>query len=484
MRLESYDRNNNFKTNDAINPSFQMTLPDSILYKDIHGDIQIPDVSMDTLETYLNLVDKAMDSKAKNLYREKYLLSIRFAKSEDVYIEARCAAEMRKNMIYEIDISLDENGVILEGQCDCGAGMGPSAHCKHVCAVFLGLIDFSEHKQVNVRASCTSRLQTFHHTKQFTGSPLKASEMKIRKTEGRSSLSCNISFDPRPENLRKRPEYATEFRNACVNYASTSASMPVTQLYPPANPYAFASDHDYLKDTPEDNFLNRINVTSIDQPDIDRIEAETRGQNNNRAWLNERSVRLQSSKFGRICKATDKTDFPKLAASLTEVTEIRAKSLEHGLKYKPVAVKKYEASIGTKTKSCGIFVSKEKPFLAASPDRTVNSDLLVEVKCPFTAKDSMINETTVSFLELIDNELRLKTDHDYYYQVQGQLMCSDRKLCDFVVYTTKDIKIIRIQRNEMFISNMKDKLERFFNDYFRNALLQTHFYRKYDKYTF
>ena len=42
--------------------------------------------------------------------------------------------------------------------------MGPSAHCKHVCAVIFGLIDFSENKTMNVRASCTSKLQTFHQT--------------------------------------------------------------------------------------------------------------------------------------------------------------------------------------------------------------------------------------------------------------------------------------------------------------------------------
>ena len=44
----------------------------------------------------------------------EFLLSVRFAKTEDIYIKARCAAEMRKGLNYEIDISLDKNGVILE----------------------------------------------------------------------------------------------------------------------------------------------------------------------------------------------------------------------------------------------------------------------------------------------------------------------------------------------------------------------------------
>ena len=483
-RLESYDRNDNFSRSENVAASFEMDVPDSTLYKDLHGDVQIPSVTKESLQTYLNLVNKVMDSKAKNMYTETYLLYVRFAKTDDVYIKARCAAEMCKRLTYEIDISLDKNGVILECQCDCGAGMGPSAHCKHVCAVIFGLMDFSANKCLNVRASCTSKLQTFHHTKQFTGSPLKASELRIAKNENRSNSSFNTAFDPRPEDMRKRPQYQAEFRNTCVNFASTSPSMPVTQLYPPANPYAVAHDHDYLKDTPEDHYLQSINVTTIDQENIDRIQTQTMGQNQNRSWYSERSIRLQSSNYGRICKATDRTDFPRLAKTLTQVSKIKAKTLEHGIKYEPVAVKEYESITGRNTKPCGIFVSKDKPFLAASPDRVIDDNLLLEVKCPFTAKDKEINENTVPYLNIIDNKLRLRSDHDYYYQIQGQLMCSDRKSCDFVVYTIADIKIIRVDRDETFISRMVEKLERFFHEHFRSAILQAFFYRKYDKYAF
>ena len=34
--------------------------------------------------------------------------------------------------------------------------------------------------------------------------------------------------------------------------------MPVFQLFPPAYSYAVAKDHDYRKQTPEDNFLERM----------------------------------------------------------------------------------------------------------------------------------------------------------------------------------------------------------------------------------
>ena len=238
---------------------------------------------------------------------------------------------------------------------------------------------------MNVRASCTSKLQTFHQTKPFKGSPLKAGVLKMSNKYSPASVSCNTAYDPRPEHLRNRTEYSADFRSACVNFASSGASMPIIQLCAPANPFAIAKDHDYLKDTPEDNFLKTIHVTAIESTDIKHIEEQTRGQSNNPTWFNERSVRLQSSQFWRICKATSKTDFPGLAASLTQVSKIKTKTLEHGIKYESVAIKKYEEITTRNTTKCGIFVCAEKPFSAASTDKVVNDNLLLEVKCPFTA---------------------------------------------------------------------------------------------------
>ena len=108
-RLEAYDRNQNFTKQDDVSPSFEMEIPESTLYKDLHGDVNIPSISLDSLQTYLKTADKTLDSKAKNLYDEQFLICLRFAKTDDVYIKARCAAEMSKKLIYEIDISMNKN---------------------------------------------------------------------------------------------------------------------------------------------------------------------------------------------------------------------------------------------------------------------------------------------------------------------------------------------------------------------------------------
>ena len=60
-------------------------------------------------------------------------------KNESFYITACVWAEMKKSVSYKVDILLDEVFVIQESQCECGAGQGPSAHCKHVACVLYGI---------------------------------------------------------------------------------------------------------------------------------------------------------------------------------------------------------------------------------------------------------------------------------------------------------------------------------------------------------
>ena len=48
-------------------------------------------------------------------------------------------AEMRKSTVYHLDVMVDSCGIVQESQCESAAGMGPGAHCKHVCVVLITL---------------------------------------------------------------------------------------------------------------------------------------------------------------------------------------------------------------------------------------------------------------------------------------------------------------------------------------------------------
>lgn len=137
-----------------------------------------------------------------------------------------------------------------------------------------------------------------------------------------------------------------------------------------------------------------------------------------------------------------------------------------------------------KTARCGMFVNPECPYLAASPDALLGTDEVVEVKCPYTARDRVISVVSVPYLKHVDGRLTLDEGHAYYYQVQGQLYCTGRQKCTFVVYTLKDMKCILIQRDEDFIGKMLTKLQSFYDNYFKGAILDRFYFKDYYRYSF
>ena len=50
----------------------------------------------------------------------------------------------------------------------------------------------------------------------------------------------------------------------------------------------------------------------------------------------------------------------------------------------------------------------------------------------------------------MEQSLKLKHSHSYFCQVQGQMALTERKWCDFVVYTEKGICIERIEYDHFF----------------------------------
>ena len=479
FRLEAYDRNKDFGNQDEVGEEYSMTLPDSILYKDFNSGTEFVDFKMETIEVYLKPMDKVLGSDAKYLYKEKFLRYIRLAKYDNTFfVKSECRAQMKRTVSYKIDVAINENGSVDECQCECAVGMGPSAHCKHVCCLLLALHNFSSNGEIVSEETCTQRLQTFHHSKPYKGSPIKANSLPLANKKG-----SEVQFDPRPEKYRNCAYYNDYFRNVCLNHRGVS-KFPISQLYPPANVYAVASDHDYLEGHPEDRWLKDASISQISEDRVKYIESSTTGQSKNKIWKQERCKRLTASNFGRICKATNRTNFNNLADSLTVMKDIKTSAILHGRKYESIALAKYESECGRGTRQCGIFVSSSHPYIGASPDAVIDDQTLLEIKCPFVVRNQMITTKTVPFLKEKDGLLILDNNHDYFYQIQGQLFCTNAKKCILVIYTFCDFKSICIERDDFFIDNMVKKLKEFYDNYFKSAVLQRLFYKEYNKYTF
>ncbi len=115
------------------------------------------------------------------------------------------------------------------------------------------------------------------------------------------------------------------------------------------------------------------------------IEVKSREQADAKSWLAERSLHITASNTVKVAKATAWRNVDNLAAEMTSPTYFTSRPTEHGKLFEAVAVEKFEKMYGKSTLECGLFVSDNLPWLAATPDRIVDHNTVLEVKCPYSA---------------------------------------------------------------------------------------------------
>lgn len=279
--------------------------------------------------------------------------------------------------------------------------------------------------------------------------------------------------------------YRNRFTNLLINTAHTT-TMPLKHLLVPANPYAILHDHNYSQQNAQTKLLTDLHLIDHSDEDIKQIEVETRSQNNNPNWYRHRQHRLTASRFYEYCKDVSEEKGKALAESILNPKQFTSKATSHGKIYESKAIELFQECLlqnQIKCDECGLFVMKSHPYIGASPDRLLGTETVVEVKCPYTSRDREINAITVPYLVTDEsNNLTLKKSHQYYYQVQGQMMVTDRKFCDFIVYTFQGLLRISIARDEQFISEMLPKLTNFYSSYLLPAILDKYIYKHYDQY--
>ena len=93
----------------------------------------------------------------------------------------------------------------------------------------------------------------------------------------------------------------------------------------------------------------------------------------------------------------------------------------------------------------------------------------LEVKCPYSHREKTPVEAcaTSGFCYVVDStgQLRLRDNHKYYAQVQGQMAIGERPWCDFVVFTMKGLSVERISFNlDYWTNTLLPKLVSFYDN--------------------
>ena len=222
----------------------------------------------------------------------------------------------------------------------------------------------------------------------------------------------------------------------------------------------------------------QINVV-ITQEQAQQIEEETRDQADNENWKYERRKRITASNAGEIAKMKKTTKRSTKVRNLLYTTFRGNAATRYGTAMEEIARNQYityqrrNGHPDLEVNNCGLIISKRNNWLAATPDGLVEdpSDTshqsgLVEIKNPYSFRDKGLHEAckASSFCLEVDKDtqLHLKHRHNFYFQVQCQLYCSDKEWCDFVVRTDVDMHIERIHRDRKWWGPQLGKLRIFY----------------------
>jgi predicted phage-related endonuclease len=130
-------------------------------------------------------------------------------------------------------------------------------------------------------------------------------------------------------------------------------------------------------------------------------------------------------------------------------------AMEWGNDTEDLARMTYMLITGNKVKETGFW---KHPVLeaGASPDGLVGKDGLIEIKCK-----NLANHIEVLRIG------RMPKEHEA--QVQGQMLMTNRKWCDFVSFAPElpenaQTLIVRVERDNNYIANLLSELETFLNE--------------------
>ena len=290
------------------------------------------------------------------------------------------------------------------------------------------------------------------------------SDTKFGKSPVGSYLSYQTSFTesnfPAEADLTAVPRTGDALTNI-PNYPQSPITNDVDMIVPRA-----------LNDAEKSLLAN----LTVDEDKIHAIESSTRDQAGCTEWKEDRQYRFTASSFQLIAKR--QRNHANFAQSVMHPKPFTSKYVAHGIKYEVQEYEKFMFNRKTPVAvlKSGLVVSKGFPVLGATPDvKIVDFGCsvcfgLAEVKCPQTKFHvtplDACSDPTLFMEKISENKCRLKRDHAYYAQVQGQMGITGAKWCDFIVYTSKGLYVERIAFDAVFWQALRSKLLDYYFEHF------------------
>ncbi|KAL0852581.1 hypothetical protein ABMA27_016931 [Loxostege sticticalis] len=200
------------------------------------------------------------------------------------------------------------------------------------------------------------------------------------------------------------------------------------------------------------------------------IERATVLQAESSLWLELRRCILTASFFGKVCKRRANQNSAPLVKSILYTYNLdHIFSVKHGRDNEPKALAQLSVQEKLTIEKCGLFIDEELFYLGATPDGLCDEGI-VEIKCPSSLfginPDTAIETKKLKCFKLNSaSQVVINQNHEWYYQVQGQLHITKKDVCLFSVWTGPEfpVKVVRVVRDDVFWQEkMLPKLTRFY----------------------
>jgi len=167
--------------------------------------------------------------------------------------QSQVNSEYTKSLTYFTKIIVSEEGEIQETSCECVAGAGLSAGCKHLAATLFFILRYNERGVWQVRKTCTQIPQKWHlPKKQKIGvSPKKAENFsyQVPVYDVDKKKLGSLVYDPRRPQFRNMPSHNDSVRSRVINYRryEKRRTFGIHGVYAAAHVGSLVHDHDYLR---------------------------------------------------------------------------------------------------------------------------------------------------------------------------------------------------------------------------------------------
>ena len=386
-------------------------------------------------------------------------------------------------------IIAEKDGCIVSGHCTCMAGIGEV--CSHVGALLFAVeaavkirntktvteekaywllpsavpkIAYKTVQDIDFTSAKTKKKQL--DTAIATSTPVPAmKQKKLPDISGPTPEELNHLFSTlkdtgnKPALLSLIPGYAQDYRPKALDKKYPKV---LSELYDEHISQEEISDHC-------ENVFLHLNVS---EDEARNCELDTRTQSKCKQWFSFRTGRITASRMKAVCATSIEKPSKSLVKNICYPTSkpFTAKQTQWGCDHEKDAKELYiktmmhEHENFTLSES-GFVINPKYPFMGATPDGVGSCDccgeVLLEIKCPYCRRAADVDDN-VDCLEQRNDKLSLKLSHAYYYQVQCQLLLTNKEFCDFVVWTEKAFFMERIAFDESFCEKMVDRATQFF----------------------